>query len=94
MTLALPALYAPPRDSVAAYDCADFAHGADYAAIRGEESLVTSANLMRELTAYVSFDAEDAALLIDARPALATCFPEVVDAFYVAIEAQPRAHNT
>lgn len=52
---------------------------------------MSRAELLAELTAYVGFDADDVALIVAARPRLESSFPEIIDAFYVAIEAQPRA---
>lgn len=52
---------------------------------------MTTAALMNDLKTYVRFDDEDVALLVESGPLLAGSFPEVVDAFYSAIEALPRA---
>jgi two-component system, NtrC family, sensor histidine kinase HydH len=54
-------------------------------------SRMSSSTLLYELVDYVGFGPEDAALLSAARPLVAPHFPKVVDAFYAAIEASPRA---
>jgi two-component system, NtrC family, sensor histidine kinase HydH len=52
---------------------------------------MSSSTLLSELVDYVGFGPDDAALLAAARPLVAPSFPHVVDAFYAAIEANPRA---
>lgn len=53
--------------------------------------LMSRPELWSELTHYVGFDDDDIAILVDAREALTPTFPDVVDAFYVALEQNPRA---
>jgi len=52
---------------------------------------MSRSELLSELTSYVHFDDEDVALLVASRPLIEPSFEEVIDAFYVAIEEQPRA---
>lgn len=47
--------------------------------------------LLAELKSYVGFGASDAALLAEAGPLISPAYPRVVDKFYEAIEAHPRA---
>lgn len=48
-------------------------------------------SMLAELAEYTGFDDADAAALVEARPVVESAFPDIVDAFYDAIERSPGA---
>src|SRR5690606_8345006 len=53
--------------------------------------IMSLGSMLDELVSYVGFSPDDAALLADAGALFEPSFTEVIDTFYAAIEAQPRA---
>lgn len=52
---------------------------------------MTSDSILSEILAYVAFDADDRARLVDLRSKLAPAFPDIAALFYERARAQPRA---
>jgi len=65
--------------------------GGPHFPVRSGVTLMSRVDLWSELTHYVGFDDEDVEVLVQARSGLEPIFPDVVDAFSVAIEDSPRA---